>query len=236
MLGHLSLYSSAEEIKGAFDASAFGMNPPRDYVPQFNIAPGGRCVVEWRMSIGDGSQCDFMRWGLQSRRAGRTLAHCFVPGDVHDRLFPEVLGHCRCLVPVNGFFLFAPSAGECDSSVRAFYFRLRDDPIMCLAGMREDVDAIEPEDPEFFERYMTFAILDTFSNDAWMSIQPRMPVIVQRDQCFRWLWDDLTEEEVHEICQPLGMDQLEFYEVSDRVMDANENDAALMEAIITDET
>lgn len=230
MLGHLSLYSSAEEIN-----DAIGTRPPVAYEPSYNISPGRRCVVVWRLDEHSGPSCDWMRWGLKSRWTGSESLHSFVPGNNPDRNFPEVFNHCRCLVAVNGFFLFAPpSPEEAHGRVQVYYFRLKHESIMCLAGIREDHDAIEREDPEFFERYLTFAIMDTYSSDAWMSVQPRIPVILHKDQCFRWMWDDLSEAEVQEICRPLDVDQLEVYEVSSRVMDEKENDAALLEAIGAD--
>lgn len=232
MLAHLSLFSPVEEV-----SSALGITPPRAYQPQYNIAPSGRSVVEYRLGECGGSFCDQMRWGLKSRHPSQREDHWFVPGDVLDERFPEALNHCRCLAPVNGFFLFAPpSAARKDDRHRAFYFRLREEPVICLAGIREDDRGIDPEKSEWSDRYMTFAIMGTYSNDASIHVSPRMPVVLRGEQCSRWLWDDLSESEIREICRPLGAGLLEVHEVSDRVLDVNENDASLIEAIITDET
>jgi len=96
---------------------------------------------------------------------------------VHERpVYRGAYRHRRALVPVSGYYVWTGEAG----AKLPFAVSLQERDWFCFAGLW-DAALIDGSHIE------TFTILTTHPNDTVAGLSTRMPVILRREDCARWL-------------------------------------------------
>jgi putative SOS response-associated peptidase YedK len=125
----------------------------------------------------------------------------------------------RCLVPSTGFFEWR----EINKKKIPYFISLKDTSIFSLAGI-----ASTWIDPNSGKHMDTFAILTTEANEVMEMIhntKKRMPVILNREDEFKWLNPLNQESDIHELCKPIDAERLAYFTIqhliSSRTQDTN---------------
>lgn len=106
----------------------------------------------------------------------------------------------RCLIPLTGF---AEAAGRTGAKTRS-WFSLKGQPLFAWAGLCRNTEAWGP----------VFAGLSTDSNVLVAPLNPRMPVLLHRDEHERWLTGDIREVIVFQF-RPTAPTRLELTETDE---------------------
>jgi putative SOS response-associated peptidase YedK len=200
--------------------SIFGVNPPRDMAPRYNIAPTQAVPVVRQDAAGSRSFAS-LRWGLVPNWArdpalGSRMINARSE-TVHEKpAFRRAIRSRRCIVPAQGFYEWqtTTTAGK-----QPFYLSMRDGSPLAFAGIWETWQSPDGANLE------TFAILTTGANSLMAPIHDRMPVMLQRHDFDLWL--DLTQLDPHELrrlYQPFPAELMQSWRVS-RLVNSTANDS-----------
>lgn len=219
MCGRYALYGPASRLTERFgvDFSSLG------FTPRYNLAPLQFAPV--LRGEGAGRSVAMLRWGLlpgwakDPAMAARMInARCESAAD--KPAFRAAFRGRRCLVPVDGYYEWANTAG----GKQPYLFRLRDGLPMALAGLWE-----RREEPAG-ETLETFTILTTAANERLAWVHERMPVILPPEAWSLWLRPARTPAQLQPLLRPLPADELEVLPVDRRVGNIRNDDPALIEA------
>lgn len=179
MCGRFTLTLSATLLQDLFELE----QPPLDYVPRFNIAPGQPVHV---LPADGSATATTMRWGLVPSWARPEEAH---PGGhlinlrtetVRERPgFKRLLEHHRCVIPADGFYEWRGAPGA--SHKTPFRIVQTDRAPFALAGVWDHWRG-----PDGGDLY-TCTILTMPANALVARIHDRMPVILTREFRRKWL-------------------------------------------------
>lgn len=160
-----------------------------DLKPAYNLAPTALTPVIFR----DQSQikCEFMRFGLVPTWA-KTIKDAAKYSLINARLeevetkrsYAKPFQLQRCIIPLSGFYEWRKNE---DSSKTPHEIHLKDNPILCAAGVYEkwrDENGAET---------LSFSMLTTQANAFMKDIHDRMPVMLSEDQFSEWLDAELTD-------------------------------------------
>lgn len=129
--------------------------------------------------------------------------------------FRDLVSQKQCIVPVNGYFEWQRK-GE---SKIPYYFSSKDDSTLFLAGLWDKW--ISPAGKDVF----SFTIITTEASESISSIHHRMPVILNLAEAKKWALNELKTEEALAV----GLNELKFHEVSQRVNSVKNNYPDLIE-------
>lgn len=188
--------------------------------PSWNVAPTQETPV-CRLDLESAREAVMMRWGFTPAwsRDGK-------PGPINARsesistsgLFRRAFRERRCIVPISGFYEWRAGG----PAKQPFYIRLKDEPIMCCAGVWEQPQEGTP----------TFAMLTTRPNAIMAGIHDRMPVILRPENVRAWLESESPPENVFD---PFPDEKMEMHPVSTRVNSPRNNDPRLCEVAPVEE-
>lgn len=215
MCGRYAFYPD-ESFGERFKLSEFG-ELPRNY----NVTPGSAMPVIVGREIREVMK---MGWGLVPSWADEKIMK---QGFVNARAetlsekpaFRNAFAWRRCIVPANGFYEWKERGGK----KIPYYITSRSGEMLGLAGIFEARrNGSGSEDKNF-------AIITKAAEQKLQEIHDRMPVIIGREQEKLWLGEDnITEELENILCLDVG-DELEFFQVGERVNRVDENDPELIE-------
>ena len=218
------------------------------FAPSYNVAPtqdSPVCRVARDDGGGGGRESDVagppgrevvpMQWGLRPAwvdKPGLAPINARSETVATSPMFRQAFKKRRCLVPVSGFYEWKKDAGR----KRPHYIRLRDEPVMCFAGLWEyrsegsngSANGAKNGGEEERAALLTFTILTTRPNALMQDIHDRMPVIVDPARFEEWLVADAPEASIFE---PFPPDRMEAYEVSTRVNSPKNNVPGLVEPV-----
>jgi putative SOS response-associated peptidase YedK len=121
--------------------------------------------------------------------------------------FHKDLAERRCLVLADGFYEWKGEKGH----KTPYHIRLKTGEPFAFAGVFE-TNKVAGRELE------NFAIITTAPNELMSSIHNRMPVILNRDAEAQWLNPDTTPEEALDIlAEPVPAEDMEAYQVSNKV-------------------
>lgn len=126
--------------------------------------------------------------------------------------------HKRCLVPASGFFEWTGPKGK----KTPFAIGLRNRRWFYFAGLwdRATIDGSQKD---------TFTILTTDPNDLMAGLHTRMPVILDREGCERWL--DISERDVEDLFTPYPTDAMHAWVVGPAVGNVRNQGIELIEEV-----
>ncbi|UVC10497.1 SOS response-associated peptidase family protein [Rhizobium sp. TH2] len=108
----------------------------------------------------------------------------------------------RCLIPITHF---ANPEGEAGKKTRV-WFSLTDEPMAAWAGFCRST-------PEFGS---VFAGMTTTANDLIMPFNERMPVILRKEEWYRWLHGSISDVIEFEFREPLPSEMFNILHTRDR--------------------
>lgn len=220
MCGRYSLEAKSKDI-----VEAFALSEAIAITPRYNIAPTQTAPVVRLDRETGGCRLDMIRWGLTPRwaKGPRPIINARSETIAQKPSFRSAFRRRRCLVPATGFFEWQ----KLGSAKQPFYIRLRDRGVFAFAGIWDRSESSDGGQVE------CFAILTTTPNRTMAPIHNRMPVILDRAACERWL--DQEVESAEPLADLLGSasdDLLEAYPVSSRVNSPAHDDAECVRPLV----
>jgi putative SOS response-associated peptidase YedK len=200
-------------------AEHFGIEPPDNWQPRYNLAPAQDVPVIRQDRHEPKRFASTMRWGLipfwsKDPKDGFKMINARSEGIADKPAFKEALRKRRCLIPADGFYEWQKSGGK----KRPFCFTLADETPFAFAGLWE-----RWKDPEG-KLIETCSIITTTPNKLTADVHDRMPVILHPDDYDLWLDPGFHNvEALQAMLRPYEADHMKRYEVSSRV-NAVQND------------
>lgn len=192
--------------------------PEADY----NAAPRGvHPVLRWERQRGFMELAPCL-WGLvpswwTKPLKDRKFSGISVPaGEAEERrVYRGAFRHWRCLIPVSGWYIWT---GE-GRATTPFAVGRRDGDWFCLAGVW-DTALIDGSSIE------SFAVLTTPPNDVVAGITTHMPMIIGKDQYYRWL--NPRSGPVDDLFEPWATEDLKAWPVGSEVGNVRSNHVGLV--------
>lgn len=113
-----------------------------------------------------------MVWGFPGYDNKRILINARSESALDKRTFKESVLHRRCIVPAKGFY-------EWNKSKEKFKFERTDSDVLFMAGCFD-----------IYEGQKQFVIFTTKANSSVSKVHERMPLIVEKDEIDKWLFND----------------------------------------------
>jgi putative SOS response-associated peptidase YedK len=157
----------------------FGLDPPPDLRPRYNVAPSQAHPVAHRP---DGGRLALapMKWGFVPRWATEPSVrpiNAMAETVASKPLFRVSFKARRCLVPADGYYEWQGPAGR----KRATLYQLRGGHPFAFAGLW---DRFTPPDGDPVE---TFAVVTCPANELAAEVHDRMPVLLTAEAFGPWL-------------------------------------------------
>lgn len=190
----------------------FGITPPEQFEPRYNIAPTQQVWVI--RNDGDHNRLELMKWGFVPSWAkdpaiGSRMINARSETVQVKPAFRHSIRYRRCIVPTAGFFEWSHVEGKKQPN----FIRMADGSPMCLAGLWDHWKS--PGEENWLE---TFTILTTASNELLSPIHDRMPVILGPENYSLWLNREMHDpEQLLDLYRPFSSNLLEMYRVPDLV-------------------
>ena len=120
--------------------------------------------------------CRWQRWGFPGFSGKQLIFNARIESAREKKMFKESVEHRRVVVPATWFY-------EWNKNKEKNIFYRKNQPVLYMAG--------------FYNRYQDedrFVILTTAANESMKPVHDRMPLLLERDEIGKWLFEDnLTE-------------------------------------------
>lgn len=204
-------------------AKAFGVEEVPEFEARYNIAPT-QSVLSVHQTP-DGREMKYLKWGpvpswAKDPSAGARLINARSETVTEKPSFREAFRRRRCLIPSDGFYEWARTAGR----KQPYFFQLRDGQPFGFAGLW---DRWQGGDGEVVE---SCAILTTEANDVLRPVHDRMPVILRPEDYELWFDEDVRKTDLlKNLLRPYPAREMTGYPVSTLVNSARKQGAELIE-------
>lgn len=135
----------------------------------------------------------WQRWGLPGFQKSSLIFNARSETVLEKKMFREGIRHRRVVVPCTWFY-------EWNRNKEKITFLREDGGVMLLAGFYNP-----------YEDGDHFVILTTDANESMKSTHPRMPLILEKGEPERWIYEDEAVEEMLEK-RPIGLKKRAEYE------------------------
>lgn len=122
----------------------------------------------------------WQRWGLPGFQKSSLIFNARSETVLEKKMFREGIRHRRVVVPCTWFY-------EWNRNKEKITFLREDGGVMLLAGFYNP-----------YEDGDHFVILTTDANESMKSTHPRMPLILEKGEPERWIYEDKAVEEMLE--------------------------------------
>lgn len=184
--------------------------------------------MSWAPDLND-SRLVIMTWGFMPHYAnnkGDSIINARSEQVLRNDAWNESFRERRCLVPADGYYEWS------EDSTPYRIHRDSDAPFLMAGLWREwqpSQEQLTIGDNTAADSYWTTAIITTDANHAVEPVHDRMPAIIEPENAETYL--DGLPEEAQELLNPYRSDDLEVYEVSEKVNDpANNNPDVVLPA------
>jgi putative SOS response-associated peptidase YedK len=187
MCGRYQFTSKKEEIEARFAIESGVV-----FEANANVAPTQKMPVIVEQ---DRVRFEIMKWGLvpswaKEEAIGSKMFNARSETVPDKPAFRSLWKKKRCLVPMNGFYEWAPKEGK---SKQAWKISVEGLPIFTLAGLYTEWE--EPEGSTL----LSFTILTRAATEPMAWLHDRMPLILSPEQEASWLNPDTEEASVLEL-------------------------------------
>lgn len=196
----------------------FGLHPPADYRPRYNIAPT-QDVLILRMEHA-GPALRYVRWGLvpwwsREESGGARLINARAESVANRPAFRDPFKQRRCLVLADGFYEWG-RLGDRRQPVRV---HLEGNRPFAMAGLwdrwRPRARASTAEPPQTTPPAVeSCTIITTRASLPLHHIHDRMPVLLDRQSSAKWLSTHAHARDLQETLIPYAGEDLTLYPVS----------------------
>jgi putative SOS response-associated peptidase YedK len=210
MCGRFTLTSEPSVLR-----AEFGLEPPADYRPRYNIAPTqpilaivARRTGEWRTAT--------LSWGLvphwaRDRRDASRRINARAETLLEKPIFRDAFQQRRCLIAADGFYEWEKAGRHS----RPILIRRPDGRPFAFAALW--ARWLDAEGAPLYSG----SIITTRSSFALSRIHDRMPVILERRAYDTWLDRDADLTTLQNLLAPAADDALEWFPVSTLVNSPN---------------
>jgi putative SOS response-associated peptidase YedK len=195
MCGRFTLTLEAEDVKQELELGPM----PADWVAHYNVAPSQPVAVVTELVE---RKVERMRWRLINARS-ETLTE--------KPTFRSAFVRRRCLVLANGFYEWQKLEEPKPASI-PYYFQLAGGRAFTFAGLWESWKS--PGGQEL----RSCTIITCPANATVAQVHERMPVILDRESCWKWL-EDRRIPELQSLLAPYPADKMTAFSVSRSVND-----------------
>jgi putative SOS response-associated peptidase YedK len=216
MCGRFTLITDIQTV-----AAIFGVPATLEAQPRYNIAPSQDVVSILRNGS---AHLEWLRWGLiPSWAAEETIGSRMINARAETLAekpsFKRLLRTRRCLIVADGFYEWQRH----QNGKTPMYITLRDRAPFAFAGLWDQWSDAEGR------TLRTCTIVTTEPNELLAPIHNRMPVILPRTACERWLDPTVREPEaLLPLLRPYPAEEMQARPVSRLVNDPRNEGAALL--------
>jgi putative SOS response-associated peptidase YedK len=209
MCGRFTLTLEAEDVQQELTLGPM----PADWVARYNVAPSQPVAV-----VAEARQrtVERMRWGLipswaKDASIGDRLINARSETLTEKPAFRNAYARRRCLILANGFYEWQKVEGPKPIRI-PYYFQLESGRAFAFAGLWESWKS--PEGQEL----RSCTIITCPANAIVAHVHERMPVIFDRESCWKWL-EDKRPPDLQPFLAPYPADKMTAYPVSRLVND-----------------
>jgi putative SOS response-associated peptidase YedK len=198
---------------------------PSEWTPRYNAAPTQLIPVSRNLETHD---VEMVHWGLipfwaKDESIGYKLINARSETLTEKPSFRNAFEKRRCLIFSDGFYEWQKPTKKGERKV-PFRFLLNDKKPFAFAGLWESWKS--PKE----DIILSCTIITCAANALVGKIHDRMPVILDKDYCWRWL-EQLPTPELTAMLNPYPAEEMDAYPVSTRVNNPREEDEKLVEPI-----
>ena len=210
MCGRFTITLDGSDLQ---DELAIAEVPP-DWRPRYNAAPTQPIGAVADMTT---RKMEWMRWGLipfwaKDMSVGVKMINARAETLQEKPSFRQAFQKRRCIIPADGFFEWQKSRDKKTPSV-PYYLTMKDHKPFAFAGLWETW-----RNPEG-EEIRSCTIITTSANELLKPIHDRMPVILDREECWKWIELDQPAE-LTQMLRPFDSARMEAVVVSRSVNNA----------------
>ena len=221
MCGRFTITLEPASFKEIFELGKI----PTEWVPRYNAAPGQSIPV-----VRDSTQKDvaMLRWGLVPHWAkdisiGYRMINARAETLAEKPSFRDTFKNRRCLILADGFFEWRQSEIN-NEPKQPFLFQIKDERPFAFAGLWESWQSPDKE------AICTCTIITCAPNELVAQFHNRMPVILDRTNCWEWLADE-AEAELSRLLAPFPAEAMQTHAVSTLVNNPRCDDIHCIEEI-----
>lgn len=215
MIERYSLAVAPSQIADFFGVEPYGFERPR-----YNAAPSQLLPV-----ITAGSQgLSHFYWGTMPQWSkNKSISEKII--NVHAEQIAErptlrkSLKKNRCIIPADGFYVWKKVGKKTTIPYR---IRMADKSVFGVAGFWEEFD------DETGDVHHTFTLITVPSNGIAAALCDRMPLILSKDDCKKWLAVDASEEDLLALTATGKEHPLDSYTISPRINSPEKDEASLI--------
>ena len=198
---------------------------PSEWKPRYNVAPTQNVPSVKNAETRD---VEMLRWGLIPHWAKDTSIGYKLINARSETLrekpsFRDAFHKRRCLVLADGFYEWQKSSKDGRQKV-PYRFTLKDEKPFAFAGLWELWRSGKDEE------VLSCTIITCAANAVVSAIHNRMPVILDKDTCWRWL-ELQSMDALIELLKPYPAEKMRAYPVSTRLNNPNEDDPQLIQPL-----
>jgi putative SOS response-associated peptidase YedK len=182
MCGRYNIVTDAQALYDAYQVEAELVD---GRLARYNVAPATDQLVI--VSEGGRRSARWHRWGLiphwaKDKTIGYKTINARGESVALKPAFRAAFRQRRCVVPATGFYEWKALAG----GKQPYLIRLKGGELFAFAGLWESWTGPEGE-------LRSFTIITTEPNELMARIHDRMPAIIPREHCARWLDAELQD-------------------------------------------
>lgn len=200
-----------------------------DLRPNYNLCPTQNTIV--LRVVENERKFDSFRFGLipfWAKEIASTSRYSLINAKAEEitekRSYKGAFEKRRTIIPLSSFFEWQKAE---KGPKKPFCIRLKNDPIMSVAGVWEHWKS-KDETEEVF----SFSMITTEANEFMKPIHHRMPVLLDRSDEERWLDPEYTDvKELQKFLKPCPSEWMEAYEVSPAVNSPKNNNPEILQPV-----
>jgi len=198
---------------------------PSEWTPRYNAAPTQNVPIARNLETHD---VEMVRWGLipfwaKDESISYKLINARSETLVEKPSFRNAFEKRRCLIFSDGFYEWQKPTQKGGQNV-PFRYLLKEGKPFAFAGLWESWKS--PKD----ETILSCTIITCAANELVGKIHDRMPVILNKGNCWKWL-EQRPMSELTSMLSPYPGEDMDAYPVSTRVNNPREEDEKLVEPI-----
>lgn len=214
MCGRFTITLDPADLQQEFNLG----NLPGEWKPRYNVAPTQNVPVvkeETRRDV------EMMHWGLipfwaKDKTIGSRMINARAETLQEKPAFRQAFKQRRCLILADGFFEWQRL--DAKRPKVPMYFRLKNGKAFTFAGLWETWR----ENPE--KELHSCTIITCIPNELVGQIHNRMPVILDKEKCWRWL-SDPNPQELQKMLMPYPAEKMQAHAVGLQVNNPREDNA-----------
>ncbi len=218
MFDRFAIYSSADQL-----AETFAIDVPESYQISYNAGPGQLHPI---ITSDDPRGLAFFYWGLMPKLAHDKSISMKLINTTSEVLskpgYQKKLRVARCLIPVNGFFLWKVISKKQQTP---YYFFPRQMELMGIAGLWEESEDLDGQ------VIHSFVAITVPVSHSLSDFSPWMPALLTPSLALDWLSSGMNENAALQLIQQTTNHHpaLESHPVSPRISQLKINQPDLIQ-------